>query len=158
MYLQSLKDCLQISHNFTEANPTLISYFYNPLVLLSVDDFDVLSFDLGIDEQRFKVELDFKVVCDVVPKVVQSCCDVVFTYGYVPINNVESNLMLNVNSSMWINKQQNIKFSKDYIQLLNDFKITLQSNPMFNEDSLVRETKTQNTTCHKIITHSFLHV
>jgi hypothetical protein len=62
------------------------------LILLSVDDFDVLSFDLGIDERRFKVELDFKVV--------QSCCDVVSTYGYVPICDVGSNLMLNVDSSM----------------------------------------------------------
>jgi hypothetical protein len=68
LYLQSLKDCVQFSHNFTKANPTLISYFYDLLVLLSVDDFDVLSFDLGIDERRYKVELDFKVVCDVVPK------------------------------------------------------------------------------------------
>ncbi len=71
LYLQSLKDCVQFSHNFTKANLTLISYFYNPLVLLNVDDFDFLSFDLGIDERRFKVELDFKVVCDVVS-----------TYGY----------------------------------------------------------------------------
>jgi hypothetical protein len=83
LYLQSLK-CVQFSQNFTKANRTLISYFYNPF----------------IDEQRFKVELDFKVVCDVVLKVVQSCCDVVFTYGYVPNNGVGSNLMFNVDSSM----------------------------------------------------------
>jgi hypothetical protein len=100
LYLQSLKECVQFSHNFTKSNPTLISYFYNPLVILNVDDFDVFSFDLSIDERRFKVELDFKVVCDVVPKVVQSRCDVVSTCGYVPINDVESNLMLDVDSSM----------------------------------------------------------
>jgi hypothetical protein len=100
LYLRSLKECVQFPHNFTKANPTLISYFYNPLILLSVDDFDVLSFDLGINERRFKVELDFKVVCDVVPKVVQSCCDVVSTYGYVLIYDVGSNLMLNVDSTM----------------------------------------------------------
>jgi hypothetical protein len=99
LYLQSLK-CVQFSQNFTKANRTLISYFYNPFIVLSVDDFDGLSFDLSIDEQRFKVELDFKVVCDVVLKVVQSCCDVVFTYGYVPNNGVGSNLMFNVDSSM----------------------------------------------------------
>jgi hypothetical protein len=49
LYLQLPKEYVQFSHN-TKANPTLTSYFYNPLVLLSVDDFDVLSFDLGIDE------------------------------------------------------------------------------------------------------------
>ncbi len=115
MYLQSLKECVQFPHNFTKANPTLTSYFYNPLVLWSVDDFDVFSFDLGIDEWRFKIERKFKIVCDVVPKVVQSCCDVVSTYVYVLINDVGSNLMLNVDSFMWINKQQNIKFSKTII-------------------------------------------
>lgn len=99
---------------YFKANPTLTSYFYNPLVFLSVDDLCSL-FDLGIDERRFKVELNFKVVCDVVPKVVQSCCDVVSPYVYVLINDVGSNLMLNVDSFMWINKQQNIKFSKTII-------------------------------------------
>jgi hypothetical protein len=33
----------------------------------------------------------------------------------VLIYDVGSNLMLNVDSSMWINKQQNIKFSKTII-------------------------------------------
>jgi hypothetical protein len=33
----------------------------------------------------------------------------------VPNNGVGSNLMFNVDSSMWINKQQNIKFSKTTI-------------------------------------------
>jgi hypothetical protein len=50
LYLQSPEKIVQFPHNFVETNLTLYSYFYNPLVPLNVDDFDVPSFHLGIDE------------------------------------------------------------------------------------------------------------
>jgi hypothetical protein len=80
LYLQSPKTFVLSSHNFVETNLELFSYFYNPLVFLSVDDFDVPSLHLGIDDLVLKVDIHFQVICDVVS-----------THGFLPIDNVVMN-------------------------------------------------------------------
>jgi hypothetical protein len=48
------------------------------------------GFDFNIDE-RIEIELDFEVVCDVVPKSVEQCYDIISTHGFVHGNDVAKN-------------------------------------------------------------------
>jgi len=89
LYLQSPKTFVQSPHNFAKTNLTLFSYFYNPLVLLSVDDFDVPSFHLSIDELIFEVDLHFEVICDVVS-----------THDFLPVDNVVTNWFFEIDKEL----------------------------------------------------------
>ncbi len=79
LYLQSFKTFVHSPHNFVETNLALFSYL-TPLVLLSVDNFDVPSLHLGIVELVLEVDPHFEVICDVVS-----------THGSLPIDNVVMN-------------------------------------------------------------------
>jgi hypothetical protein len=50
----------------------------------------VPSFDFNIDEP-IEIELHFEVVCDVVPKSVEHCYDIISTHGFVHDNDVAMN-------------------------------------------------------------------
>ncbi len=79
----------------------MFSYFYNPLVLLSVDDIDVPSFHLGIDELVLEVDLHFEVICDVVS-----------THGFLPIDNVVMNLFFEIDKELENVNKSNKRTSK----------------------------------------------
>jgi hypothetical protein len=103
--LQSPKTFVQSPHNFAKTNLTLFSYFYNPLVLLSVDDFDVPSFHLSIDELIFEVDLHFEVICDVVS-----------THDFLPIDNVVTNWFFEIDKEL--ENVKNHKRTSKHVEML----------------------------------------
>lgn len=68
-----------------------------PLVDLNIV---VPSFDFNIDEP-IEIELDFEVVCDVVPKIVEHCYDIISMHGFVHGNDVAMNRFFWNRQGLW---------------------------------------------------------
>ncbi len=71
----------------------------------------VLSFDFNIDEP-IEVELDFEVVCDVVPKSAKHCYDIISTHGFVLGNDVAMNQFFEIFKDFENMNKGNHKVSK----------------------------------------------
>jgi len=71
----------------------------------------VPSFDFNIDEP-IEVELDFEVVCDVVPKSVEHCYDIISTHGFVLGKDVAMNQFFEIFKDFKNVNEGNHKVSK----------------------------------------------
>jgi hypothetical protein len=55
-------------------------------------------FDCNIDE-LIEIELDFEIICDLVPKSVEHCYDIIYTHGFVHGNDVAMNQFFDIDKN-----------------------------------------------------------
>lgn len=79
----------------------------------------VPSFDFNIDE-LIEIELDFEIVCDVLPKSVENCYDIISTHGFVHGNDVVMNRFFEIDKDFENVNKGNHKASKHAKMRINN--------------------------------------